>query len=163
MGVKALKPDEGREINRVFLHCSASLFGDAEAINKWHRERAEAGEPWGADSKGQYIGYHYVILNGCRAKGRFNKKDDGVIERGREDWEVGIHAKGHNQDSLAICLIGDEGKGFTVKQIRKAVFLAKELMVKYQFGPDMVFAHNQVSAKTCPGFDIEDFRALLRG
>ena len=52
MGSKKLQM---REIKKIIIHCSDSEFGDAALIDKWHKERGWTG-----------IGYHYVILNGCR-------------------------------------------------------------------------------------------------
>ncbi|HHD11115.1 MAG TPA: hypothetical protein ENK42_01615 [Deltaproteobacteria bacterium] len=82
-----------RRIDKIIIHCSASDFGSAALIDRWHRERC-----W------RMIGYYYVILNGYRKKGRYNKDDDGLIEPGRPIEEIGAHCRGQNRTSIGICL-----------------------------------------------------------
>ena len=57
---------------------------DAETIRDWHVN----GNGWSD------IGYHYVI------------KRNGLVEAGRPVSISGAHAKGHNADSIGICLVG---------------------------------------------------------
>src|SRR5687768_15109413 len=75
-----------RAINVLVVHCSATPAGKsfrAADIDRWHRDQ-------GWDS----IGYHFVI---CL---------DGSIEPGRPVEDVGSHVKGHNANSIGVCLIG---------------------------------------------------------
>lgn len=75
-----------RDINYIVIHCSATesdVFVNAAYIRGWHKQKG-----WSD------IGYHYVILR------------DGSIEKGRPDDIPGAHVKGHNHDSLGICLVG---------------------------------------------------------
>ncbi len=52
-----------KEIKRIIIHHSASDFGDAKLIDKWHKERGWKG-----------IGYHFVVLNGKRrSKDKINE------------------------------------------------------------------------------------------
>jgi len=83
------------------VHCSASRWGDANAIDDWHKSRGWSG-----------IGYNTVILNGYRDSSmRYNPKLDGKIEPGRPENQVGAHcaAGGMNFKSLSVCLIGIPG------------------------------------------------------
>lgn len=75
-----------RATNWIVLHCSATRavqdIGAAD-IRKWHKAQG-----W------KDIGYHYVI------------RRNGKIETGRAANVAGSHVKGHNHDSVGICLVG---------------------------------------------------------
>jgi len=141
-----------REIKKVIVHCSASMFGDVSVIDEWHRERGWNG-----------IGYHYVILNGIRKKGgEYQKELDGTIERGRSIERIGAHCKGENQDSIGICLIGM--RFFSLEQIISLIGLCRDLMGKFEeIGPNDVYGHREFNShKECPTFDIAFIRILLK-
>ena len=75
-----------KKTNYIVVHCSATkptMNIGAYEIDRWHRERG-----W------LEIGYHFVI------------KRDGHIELGRPMEAIGAHAKGYNNESVSICLIG---------------------------------------------------------
>jgi N-acetylmuramoyl-L-alanine amidase len=144
-----------KKITRLVVHCSDSKWGDAEVIDKWHKERGWKG-----------IGYHAVILNGKRsAKSEYDAAEDGNIEPGRnlnlddvvDVSEVGAHAYGFNSRSIGICLIGKEQ--FTVSQFASALafcYTFKKLIPRL-----MIIGHCEVSKKTCPNFDMDMFRFCL--
>jgi len=140
-----------REINRVVVHHSASAFGDVDLIREWHLERG-----W------KDIGYHYVILNGRRSSPHaFHADYDGLIERGRHETEIGAHAKGHNGDSLGVCLIG--GK-ITRWQYVALLWLLREINQAFAIGLDGMLGHYEldpVNKALCPGFDMELVRGAL--
>ena len=71
--------------NEIIVHCSATKEYkdyDVEDIRKWHKERGF-----------KDIGYHFVITR------------DGIIQRGRPMSQFGAHCRGHNKNSIGICLI----------------------------------------------------------
>lgn len=134
-----------RKINKIVIHCSASpdsIDFTVRDIEAWHKER-------GFKSKsGISCGYHYVI------------RRNGVVERGRPDSETGAHVKGHNRNSLGICLIGD--KQFTKEQIRSLYAITHGLMFKYNVELENVLGHNELySGKSCPNLRMEIVRANL--
>lgn len=127
------------EINEIFMHCSATnpkADIDAATIRKWHKDRG-----W------RDIGYHYVI------------KRDGTLETGRPLTQTGAHAKGHNRNSIGICMVGGvDTKGradsnFTRAQWKTAEELVEDLTKKYPNAK--VRGHREVSSKACPSFDAE--------
>ncbi len=134
-----------REIDKIIIHCSASDFGSAALIDRWHRERG-----W------RMIGYHYVILNGYRKKDRYSKDDDGLIETGRPIEEIGAHCKGQNRTSIGVCLIGNYL--FSEKQLFCALpRLVRELMDRFNLGLDDVYGHREFNrSKTCPNFEVRE-------
>jgi hypothetical protein len=136
-----------REIKKIMVHCSAtrpSMDVDAAEIRRWHIDPIKPGGPF------DDIGYHFVI------------KRDGTTERGRDIHIAGAHAKGHNKDSIGICLIGGVKEGgktsdanFTFDQYQALIKLKESLEVA--FGPLEVDGHRSVSAKDCPCFDVKSF------
>ena len=111
----------------------------ASDIDRWHRERG-----W------LKIGYHYVI------------KRDGTIEPGRGLLEAGAHAKGHNAESVGVCLAGgiseDDGKpetNFTRKQWESLATVVDDLVEA--FPEAKVIGHNDISSKACPTFNVGEW------
>lgn len=141
-----------REIKSVVIHCSDSEWGTVEDIDRWHKERGWDG-----------VGYHYVITNGRRtSKSAYKSEEDGVIQSGRKLATPGAHVRGHNKHSVGICLIGRHH--FTGKQLYEGLLTAvRMLMVSYDLNPEDVYGHIMLDdSKTCPNFDVEFLRALLK-
>ena len=140
-----------REIKKIVIHCSDSDWGTAKDIDAWHKERGWDG-----------IGYHFVITNGVqRSMYKYRAKDDGILQRGRDVEKTGAHVKGHNSDSIGVCLIGRHH--FTGKQLYDTLpTLIRALMVSSHLTPEDVYGHNQFDPdKTCPSFDVKWFREML--
>lgn len=132
-----------RDINKIVVHCSAtepSMDIGAFEIDLWHRKRG-----W------DMIGYHAVI------------RRDGTLERGRKPRHIGAHAKGHNKDSLGVCLVGgvdEDGQpenNFTVEQFNTLREWIDEVCDWY--GDLTVVGHRDLQgAKTnCPCFDAGEW------
>lgn len=142
-------------MTNVIVHCSASTWGNAAEITRWHLERGF-----------KTIGYHYVILNGRLAPTKMHFEYDGHIETGRpldddadmELDEIGAHAFGYN-NAVGICLIGDSGR-FSDAQIRALKHIIKRL--RKQFGEIEVLQHSDVEPKKpfCAGLTKLQLHAL---
>ena len=122
-------------IDKLVVHCSASPQGrgdTAATIHKWHRQNDWHG-----------IGYHRVVL------------EDGTVENGRPDYWQGAHTRGHNENSLGVCLIG-EGGDATSAQLAA---LAGEIIAWLWKYPDAtVLGHRDLNDGTeCPGFDVTEW------
>lgn len=122
----------------IFVHCSATKPSQdvgVREIRQWHKEQG-----W------LDVGYHYII------------KRDGTVEAGRDEGAVGSHAKGHNHNSIGVCLVGgidDKGKpeaNFTPAQMNTLRSLLVTLLAKYPGAKLM--AHHEVAPKACPSFDL---------
>lgn len=106
-----------RKIKHIVVHCTATQEGrnfTANDIDRWHKQRGWKG-----------IGYHYVVdLN-------------GNIEKGRPDWKIGAHVKGHNRHSIGVVYVGGLDRNLapkdtrTFKQRITLEKLLKELKRKY--------------------------------
>ena len=142
-----------REIKKIILHCSDSDFGSASLIRKWHTEER------GWDD----IGYHYVITNGVQTSMYpYVASDDGIIQEGRSVDITGAHVRGHNSDSIGICLIGKHH--FTVKQLYEALpALIQTLLAIHELTLDNVYGHNEFDPeKTCPNFSVAMMRTFFK-
>jgi hypothetical protein len=144
-----------REINKIILHCSDSLYGDRDLINSWHKARGF-----------KEIGYHYLILNGYRYyspsyKSNVYMDEDGKLQIGRAIDKAGAHCKGHNHDSIGICLIGRHT--FTARQLLDVLpNLLIDLMEQFKIPSCAIFGHYEFdSQKTCPNIDMPMVRVLI--
>lgn len=121
---------------KIVIHCSDTPNGrpnTAEDIHRYHLENGWSG-----------IGYHYVICV------------DGKVEAGRPEYWKGSHVKGHNTDSIGICMIGTDV--YSNQQWESLRQLIGGLRFKY---PDAnVLGHRELdSKKTCPNFDVQNWLA----
>lgn len=121
-------------ISKIIIHCSDTpdhLDIGAQTIHAWHRQ-----PPFNFDG----IGYHRII------------RRDGSIEHGRPEYWNGAHCKGHNKDSLGICLIGR--KRFTQQQMNS---LAEQIQIWLQRYPiKLICGHCDLDPqKTCPNFNVK--------
>ena len=123
------EPD--RDIDRVFIHCSASSLkahDDVEVIRSWHLKNG-----WSD------IGYTYYITF------------DGTVHRGRDVEIVPAAQRGHNTGTIAICLSGLREDDFTQEQFESLRNLCEQIDDRI---PDATFhGHCEVSDKKCPVFD----------
>ena len=136
------KPVKRSKTNMVVVHCSATRadmdIGVAE-IDKWHKDR------------GFYmIGYHDVI------------RRDGSVEQGRDIDEVGAHVKGHNSESVGVCMVGGYDKknrpenNFTEAQFKSLRRLLRFYKVKYPKA--IIVGHCELDdGKPCPCFDVQSW------
>lgn len=132
-----------RKIDTIIIHCAAtkpSMDIGAKEIDNWHRAKGYFG-----------IGYHYAI------------RRNGKVELGRPLDKAGAHAKGHNETSIGVCLVGgidDRGNpenNFTPEQWAELAKLVTDLQGR--FGALKVIGHNEVAAKACPSFNVQEWLA----
>lgn len=77
-----------REIDLIVVHCSATKptqHVNAAVIRGWH---TSSPKNWSD------IGYHAVIAK------------SGMLEAGRPLERAGAHVRGHNKNSIGICMVG---------------------------------------------------------
>jgi hypothetical protein len=154
-----------KKINEIFIHHSASEFGDAELIDRWHKERGFKG-----------IGYHFVVLNSFLTyrewhNDKINADLLGKIEKGRpldaDPWleaeEIGAHVYGFNSDSIGICLIHNSGQLYNIKQLDVYRRFCAGLMVHFDIPVANVQGHYEVEPKKplCPSLDMNNERVIL--
>lgn len=131
------------ETNKIVVHCSATTNSakiDRRAIDQIHRSQG-----W------LTIGYHFLI------------KKDGTIQRGRPIDTVGSHVKGHNSDSIGICLVGGiNSKGESCNNFTHEQFVALSSLIDYLlsvYRDCEVLGHRDFKgvSKDCPCFDVKSW------
>ena len=132
-----------RDLNRVILHCSATIeraHFDVATLRKWHTEPPRN---WSD------IGYHYVIYL------------DGSVHTGRPVQKAGAHTRGHNHDSIGVCYIGgldqDGNPKDTMTPAQDIAFIQLVRSLRMVFGSHLkISGHNDYAKKACPCFSVKD-------
>lgn len=131
-------------IRQIIIHCSATPDDDAstidvDAIRSWHV----------SDNRWDDIGYHLVIPR------------EGQKQYGRSMAFQGAHARGHNDDSIGICLVGT--RRFNDVQLSTLVKVVRGLCLMHDIKAYNVRGHRELLGvtKECPGFDVCLIRASL--
>ena len=124
----SLSPDR---IEMLVVHCSDTPDDTPQTA----RDIQEMHLGFGWDG----VGYHQII------------RRDGRRENGRPDYWQGAHAKGVNDRSLSVCLIGRTE--FTPAQMHSLAGLLFEWLALYPAA--RVLGHRDAveTHKTCPNFD----------
>jgi len=126
----------------IVVHHSATEYGNAAIIDKWHRERNH----W------EGVGYDFVIGNGTDS-------GDGQVEvtfRWREQIP-GAHCGGTpnnwaNKDGIGICLVGDFSRREpSSRQMQSLLRLILFLQKRYGIPKSRIYGH-----KTTPGARVTD-------
>jgi len=153
-----------RAIARVYVHCSASKWGDAEIIDEWHKDRTYV------DSRGRTrnwsgIGYHFVVNNGFKHPKRptvgFPR---GIIQMGRSINKAGAQVEGDNSYTIGICMILDGDKENLMSSpydplVRSTGLLVATLCRELSLPSKAVLGHREAGRvegvqnprKSCPG------------
>lgn len=129
-----------REVERVFIHCSASdrpEHDDIRVMREWHVE----GRGWSD------VGYHYFI------------QKNGTVQEGRPLARIPAAQAGNNSGTIAICLHGLAEERFTKAQYESLIKLCNEIDVAYD-GMTTFHGHHEVSSKACPVFPYREVLGL---
>jgi len=155
-----------RKITGIYVHCSASSWGNENVINHWHKARRFLMQVIG-DGYQISTGYHLVIGNGKP----FKLQDyigylDGNIETARPFYAMGAGVQGDNVETIHICLIGEAGK-FTDSQM-DTLFMVLAWHVEQGIDISEIKGHYEYwtdkglpARKTCPGIDMKQLRSDL--
>jgi hypothetical protein len=144
-----------RHLDEIIIHCAATppnwLPGattqdKVNEIRRWHVK----------DRGWSDIGYHYIIDR------------DGTVATGRLLEKAGAHTKGHNENSIGLCLIGGGGgtandkfeDNFTQAQANALRTLIAGLKREYP-SITKISGHNQYAAKACPCFNAQAWYARV--
>ena len=134
------------ETKHIVVHCSATENKPEygwKAVDRWHRQQG-----W------LMCGYHFVI------------RTDGTIEKGRDLEAIGSHVKGHNDNSVGICLIGGlDSNGKSVDNFTTNQYSSLRALIDYLLSVYMdsdVLGHRDFAnvAKDCPCFDVKSWYGI---
>lgn len=135
------------ETNYIVIHCSATRADQeitADHIRRWHVD----------DNGWSDIGYHWVI------------ERDGKLQYGRHAQARGAHVRGHNHESIGICLVGgidqhgNPEDNFTPEQWLVLEMLIEVLQVRYP-AAQVVGHYYFTPYKTCPNFVVEHWQESI--
>lgn len=145
-----------RKINEIIIHCSATRPNWMKG--KSAEEKVAEIRRWHVQDRGwSDIGYHYIIDR------------DGKVVEGRPVDRAGAHTKGHNKNTIGVCLIGGHGSAKTddfmdnfthAQRMALLPIIIQEQKKASRFFPGIVLkvsGHNQYASKACPGFDVPAF------
>ena len=139
---------------RIIIHHSATVDSGTVSWNAIRRYHMGLG--WGD------VGYHCAVELVTDAAG-FTFPE---ILIGRAPDVAGAHTKGHNHDSLGVCVVGNYDAAPPPDAVwDRAVCLVAWLCRHYSIQPDHVHGHRDFARKSCPGvlFDMHLFRGDVRG
>ena len=121
-----------KDIDMIVLHHSASVAVNTTiySIHRWHLQRGWLG-----------CGYHYVIHR------------DGSVFQGRSVDTIGAHARGYNERSVGICVVGNFEEEYpTLRQIESLNALLDYLKNDKLKGQNIsIKKHRDLAATLCPG------------
>jgi len=120
---------------RIIVHHSATK--DSQSLSWDDIERAHIKRGF-VD-----IGYHYGVEQ---------VEDSYQSLIGRPVVHQGAHCKGHNEDSIGICVIGNFNFGRkSMLQIDKTAELLATLCVVHHIPVQYIYKHRDFTATDCPG------------
>ena len=133
-------------VRHIVVHHSESPGGGVEFVRRVHvRERGYAD-----------IGYHYIIGNGI-AWGGLPALAEGATASGRDVIYQGAHCRGHNADSIGVCLIGSfDHSEPTRLQIDALIGLLADLCRRYRLPVEEIYPHSRLCSTRCPGDHLRD-------
>lgn len=140
------------QITKIVVH-QAAANTSVDGINMYHISVNSHISP----GRGcPHICYHYTI-------DKF-----GIVTKCNKHEDVVWHCKGHNSDSLGICLLGDfsgpshEGGEPTAEQLKSLKWLIDRLVLERKY---KIYGHCELSAQKpdCPGTAIMAEIAKMRG
>ena len=139
---KGLRTRDIYKIDKIILHHSASTMDSTTIydIHRWHLQRGWLG-----------CGYHYVI------------HEDGSIFEGRPANTVGAHARGYNERSIGICVVGNfEVEYPNIYQQEALGRLLLYLINDKLSGQSLsIIRHKDIAATLCPGKNFTFFIPAL--
>lgn len=138
-----------RNITHIVVHgafTKAKQDIGVEEIRRWHTDPKPKGNGWST------IGYHYVI------------RRDGRREVGLPLEQPGIHVKGKNAHTVAICLAGGMGQSgdweFNYSWAQLSKLRATIRWLKTKFPDAIIEGHNGMDkSRPCPGFNVKEMFA----
>ena len=158
-----------REINEIYIHCSALPYGSFVSIDGYHKKKGWCGVYCPVRECQIYCGYNYVILNEYPTKFNYDAQrpvplNNGKVIVGRPEDAIPAHVEGKNTNSIGIVYVG---VSITFYQLVALKSLLQKVLKKYNLGIENVKGHYEVFGnadekeklmKTCPNIRMDLFR-----
>ena len=136
-----------RQIKTIFLH--HSLTRDSETVS-WDAIRRYHTQALGWSDIGYHAGIELI-------------NDRYEILLGRPFSKTGAHTRGHNRNSIGICMVGNFDLYFPPdEQWNLTMNFIRDLMKIFKISKKHIFGHCEFSSKSCPGNTINMERLRMR-
>lgn len=146
-----------RSIDYIVVHTAGAY--------DWKRKKV-------VHQSGDVIRDYHITHNGWRAIGYHRYiEEDGTIQPGRHEDEVGAHAGGFNRNTLGVCVSGHgDFEDFNPRQLASLIRQCVTWCRTYHLTADKVIGHRETDehggppvTKTCPGVkvDMDEVRRLV--
>ena len=144
-----------KKLKYLVIHCTATPEGrevSAADIKRWHTSAPPVGRGW------KQVGYTDMIhLDGRVERLVANNEDSNV-----DPWEITNGATGYNSISRHIVYVGGcEAHTQKPKDTRTAAqreALKRYVLEFHRKHPTVkIVGHNELSAKACPSFDVQQW------
>ena len=139
----------------LVIHCTATPEGrevSSAEIRRWHTSPPPKGRGW------KQVGYTDMIHLDGRTERLVDNNEDANVD----PWEITNGAKGYNSVSRHVVYVGGlASDAKTAKDTRTAAQLKTMAAYVQSFHkrfPDVrIIGHNEVAAKACPSFDVQEW------
>lgn len=139
----------------LVIHCTATPEGrevSSADIRRWHTSPPPKGRGW------KQVGYTDMIHLDGKTERLVDNNEDAWVD----PWEITNGAKGYNSVSRHLVYVGGlASDAKTAKDTRTAAQL--RTMTAYvksfhkRFPGVRIIGHNEVAAKACPSFDVQEW------
>ena len=145
-----------RRLNKIIIHHSGSNFGNAKTIENQRKKQGKKG-----------VGYHFVIYNKYYTEEDLKNNYNDIHRRNLQQClnieDIGDHTKGHNRNSIGVCLIHLD---IEYPEVQLYVFRNLVASLCYDLGIDVsnVLGHYEIDSKesSCPGLDMDKERKFIK-
>lgn len=145
-----------KKLQYLVIHCTATPEGrevSSAEIRRWHTDPPPAGRGW------KQVGYTDMIhLDGTVERLVDNNEDAQV-----DNWEITNGVTGYNSISRHIVYVGGVEKNNVKKAKDTRTEAQKKALEKYvkdfhkRFPEVKIVGHNELAAKACPSFDVQEW------
>lgn len=145
-----------KQLKYLVIHCTATPEGhevSADDIRRWHTDPQPVGRGW------KQVGYTDMIhLDGTIERLVDNNEDNQV-----DTWEITNGVAGYNSISRHIVYVGGVEKNNINRAKDTRTDAQKKALEDYvktfhiRFPSIKIVGHNELAAKACPSFDVQNW------
>lgn len=147
------------KLKYLVIHCTATPEGrevTSDEICHWHTDPvSQGGRGW------RQVGYTDMIHLDGTVERLVDNNEDGNVD----PWEITNGAAGYNGVSRHVVYVGGVDLNGTPKDTRTPEqWVALEAYVEsfHERFPDVrIVGHNELAAKACPSFDVQEWLASM--
>lgn len=147
------------KLQYLVIHCTATPEGrevSSDEIRHWHTDPvSQGGRGW------RQVGYTDMIHLDGTVERLVDNNEDGNVD----PWEITNGAKGYNSVSRHVVYVGGVDSAGVPKDTRtpeQQTALEAYVESFHERFPDVkIVGHNELAAKACPSFDVQEWLASM--